>query len=173
MVPGERANDLTPSVAGSAPGAVSVVVYSGSNCSGSPIANGTPAELSAGFQVAVPKNSTATFSAVSIGAQHSGCSDPVTYTEDSTAPRTRITMGPGIKTRKHSAIFRFKDVTEDPPGTTFVCKLDKKKWKPCSSPFHLKHLKLGHYLVSIRATDAAGNVERKPVRRRFIVIPPA
>jgi hypothetical protein len=173
MVPGERANDLTPSVAGSASGAGSVSVYLGSNCSGSPIAKGSPAELSAGFEVSVPKNATATFTAVAIGAQHSGCSDPVTYTEDSTAPRTRITMGPGIKTRKHSAVFRFKDITEDPPGTTFVCKLDKKKWKPCSSPFHLKHLKLGHYLLSIRATDTAGNVERKPVKRRFIVIPPA
>ena len=28
----------------------------------------------------------------------SACSDPVVYVEDSTAPRTRITMGPGVKT---------------------------------------------------------------------------
>jgi hypothetical protein len=102
--------------------------------------------------------------------QRSACSEPVTYTEDSTAPRTRITMGPGVKTRKRKAVFRFKDITEDPPGTTFVCKVDKKKWKPCASPLHLKHLKYGHHLVKIRATDLAGNRERKPVTRRFIVI---
>jgi hypothetical protein len=173
MLPGERANDLTPSVVGSAPGASAVTVYSSSNCSGSPVAKGSPAELAAGFAVTVAKNATATFSAVSIGAQHSGCSDPVTYTEDSTAPRTRFTMGPGIKTRKRKAIFRFKDITEDPPGTTFRCKVDKAKWKPCASPFHLKHLKLGHHTVSVRATDTAGNVERKPAKRRFIVVPPA
>jgi len=173
MIPGERANDLTPSVAGGAPGASTVTIYPGASCSGAAIAKGSPAELSSGFEVTVPKNTTSTFSAVAIGAQRSGCSDPVTYTEDSLAPRTRITMGPGIKTRKRKAVFRFKDITEDPPGTTFVCKADKAKWKPCSSPFHLKHLKLGHHVLSIRATDTAGNLERKPVKRRFIVVPPA
>jgi hypothetical protein len=173
LIPGERANDLTPSVAGNAPGAGTVTLYSGSTCSGTPVAKGSPAELSAGFEVTVAMNATVTFSAVSIGAQRSSCSDPVTYTEDSTAPRTRITMGPGVKTRKRKAVFRFQDITDDPPGTTFVCKADKAKWKPCGSPFHLKHLKLGHHVVSIRATDTAGNRERNPVKRRFIVVPPA
>ncbi len=173
LIPGERANDPTPSVAGNAPGATSVTLYSGSTCRGTPIAKGSPAELSAGFEVTVAMNTTAIFSAVSIAAQRSNCSDPVTYTEDSTAPRTRITMGPGVKTRKRKAVFRFKDITDDPPGTTFVCRADKAKWKPCASPFHLKHLKLGHHVVSIRATDTAGNRERKPVKRRFIVVPPA
>jgi hypothetical protein len=97
----------------------------------------------------------------------------VTYTEDSLAPRTRITMGPGVKTRKRKAVFRFTDATADPPGTTFKCKVDKAKWKRCSSPFHLKHLKLGLHSLAIRATDTAGNRERHPVKRRFIVVPPA
>jgi hypothetical protein len=173
MLPSERANDLTPSVAGSAPGASSVTIYPSANCSGSPVAKGTPAQLAGGFQVSVPKNAATTFSAVSIGAQHSACSDPVTYTEDSLAPRTRITMGPGVKTRKRKAVFRFTDITEDPPGTTFKCKVDKARWKPCASPFRMKHLKLGHHALKIRATDSAGNRERHPVNRRFIVVPPA
>ena len=173
MIPGERANSATPSVAGSAPGADTVSVYVSANCSGSPVARGTPAQLSAGLQVSVAKNKSTTFSAVAIGAQHSGCSDPVTYTEDSTAPRTRITMGPGVKTLKRKAVFRFTDITEDPPGTTFVCKLDNARWKTCASPFKVKHLTLGRHVVSIRATDTAGNVERKPVKRRFVVVPPA
>jgi hypothetical protein len=147
------------------------VLYDTPNCSGTPVAKGPASELSAGFEVSVPKNSATTFSAVAIAAQHSGCSEPVTYTEDSTAPRTRITMGPGVKTRKHKAVFRFQDITEDPPGTTFACKVDKAKWKPCSSPFDIKHLKPSHYVVAIRATDLAGNVERKPVKRHFIVVP--
>jgi hypothetical protein len=173
MVPGQRANDMTPLIAGGAPSGTSVSVYASGNCSGSPVAKGTPAQLSAGFQVSVSANTATTFSAVAIGAQHSNCSDPVTYTEDSSPPRTRITMGPGVKTRKHRAVFRFMDVTEDPPGTTFVCKVDKKKWKPCSSPFPLKHLKAGHCELKIRATDSAGNVERRAVKRRFIVVLPA
>ncbi len=168
--PSDRANDLTPLIAGSAQGANTVAIYSTSNCGGMPIATGAASQLSSGFEVAVAENAATTFSAVAIGSQHSTCSSPVTYTEDSTPPRTRITMGPGVKTRKRKAIFRFKDVTEDPPGTTFRCKVDKAKWKPCSSPFHLKHLKLGHHIVAIRATDLAGNVERKPVKRRFIVV---
>lgn len=171
--PGARANDMTPSVLGSAPGASTVAVYASANCSGAPIAAGTPAQLSAGFQVAVTPNAETAFSAVSVGAQHSGCSASVTYTEDSTAPRTRVTMGPGVKTRKRNAVFRFKDITSDPPGTTFVCKVDKGKWKQCASPFRAKHLKLGPHVVRIRATDLAGNVERHPVKRRFRVVPPA
>jgi hypothetical protein len=173
MIPDERANNTTPWVAGSAPGANTVSVYASANCSGAPIAKGSSAQLSTGFQVSVAKNAATTFSAVSIGAQHSTCSSPVTYTEDSSAPRTRITMGPGVKTRKRKAVFRFTDITEDPPGTTFKCKVDKAKWKPCASPFNIKHLKLGDHVVSIRATDSAGNRERKPVKRRFIVVPPA
>jgi hypothetical protein len=172
LFPGERANNPSPSIAGNAPGANTVSVYASSNCSGTPVAKGTPAQLSAGFQVSVARNSATTFTAVAIGAQHSGCSDPVTYTEDSTAPRTRITMAPGVKTRKRKAVFRFTDITEDPPGTTFRCKVDNAKWKPCASPFHVNHLKLGHHALQIRATDTAGNVERKPVKRRFIVVPP-
>jgi hypothetical protein len=171
--PSGRSNDLTPLIVGSAPGAASVAVFASSDCSGAAVAKGPATQLSSGFEVGVAENAATTFSAVAIGSQRSGCSSPVTYTEDSTAPRTRITMAPGVKTRKRKAVFRFKDVTEDPPGTAFVCKVDKARWKPCSSPFHVKHLKLGHYVVAIRATDLAGNVERKPVKRRFIVVPTA
>ena len=101
--PGRRANDLTPLIVGSAPGADTVAVYA-AKLRRRTVAKGTPVELSAGFQVSVARQtSETTFSAAAIGAQHSGCSDPVTYTEDSTAPRTRVTMGPGMKTRKHDA----------------------------------------------------------------------
>jgi hypothetical protein len=79
-------------------------------------------------------------------------------------------MGPGVKTRKRTAVFRFKDMTTDPPGTTFVCKVDKQKWKHCASPFHAKHLKPGYHVVRIRATDLAGNVEPRPVKRSFRVV---
>jgi hypothetical protein len=171
LTPSARANDMTPLVAGSAPGAEAVVIYDSPNCSGAPVARGPASQLPSGFEVPVAKNSATTFSAIAVAAQHSGCSEAVTYTEDSTAPRTRITMGPGVKTRKHKAVFRFQDITEDPPGTTFACKVDKAKWKPCRSPFDVKHLKPRHYVVAIRATDLAGNVERKPVKRRFIVVP--
>lgn len=168
--PGGVANDTAPLVIGSTRAAESVLVYAGEGCKGSPVARGSASQLESGFQVLVSPNATTTFSAAAVIGQRSACSEPVAYTEDSTAPRTLITMAPGVKTRKRKAVFRFKDVTEDPPGTTFVCQVDKKAWKGCASPFHLKHLKYGHHVVKIRATDLAGNQERKPVTRRFIVV---
>jgi hypothetical protein len=171
--PGPRSNVSTPFILGSAPKADTVAVYANGDCSGAPVAKGSPTELSSGFQIPVAPNAETVFSAVSIGTQHSGCSEPVTYTEDSTAPRTRVTMAPGVKTRKRNATFRFKDVTADPPGTTFVCKVDQQKWKRCASPFHANHLTLGAHMLRIRATDLAGNVERHPVKRTFRVVPAA
>ena len=170
MNPGGRANDNDPSVVGSAPGAASVSVYVGSNCSGSPVAKGSADQLAAGLQVHVADDTTTTFSAVSASGQRSACSAPVTYVEDSTAPLTRITMGPGVKTRKRKAVFRFTDVTDDPPGTTFRCKVDRAKWRPCSSPLHLRRLRISRHTVKVRAVDAAGNAEAKPVKRRFRVV---
>jgi hypothetical protein len=171
MSPGAVANDNSPAVAGSAPGAGSVTVYANGTCSGTPAAKGSAAQLAAGLTVQVADNTTTTFSAVSVGGQRSNCSSPVSYDEDSTAPVTRVTMGPGVKTRKHKVVFRFADITEDPPGTSFFCKVDKAKWKPCASPFRLNHLHLSRYVVRIRAVDLAGNIEKAGAKRIFKVVP--
>lgn len=171
MTPKAIANDTSPSVAGSAPGAGTVLVYADGNCSGSPVAMGAAAQLGAGLTVQVADNTTTAFSAVAVGGQRSGCSSPVTYVEDSTPPRTRVTMGPGVKTRKRKVVFRFADVTPDPPGTIFFCKVDEARWKPCSSPLRLGHLKLRRYVVRFRAVDLAGNREKVGAKRVFKVVP--
>ncbi len=88
-------------------------------------------------------NATVTFYGVSIdgGNDRSPCSpDPAVYVEDSTTPLTRITMGPGVKTRKRTAVFRFLDSAGETPGTTFLCKLDRRKWRACAAPFRAKRL---------------------------------
>jgi hypothetical protein len=169
--PGGRANDVTPLVVGSAQDTTTVSIFASADCSGGAIAKGSADQLAAGIKVSVSPNAETALSAMTVvGGRHSACSEPVTYFEDSSAPHTRVTMGPGVKTRKHKVIFRFQDITEDPPGTTFACKVDKGKWKACSSPFHIKHLKVGKHTLAIRATDLAGNVEPKPVKRRFSVV---
>lgn len=170
MTPAGVANDNAPLVAGTAPGAGSVSIFPDANCSGSPVAKGSAAQLGAGIPVQVADNSTTSFSANAMGGQRSGCSTPVTYVEDSTAPKTRVTMGPSVKTRKRKAVFRFADVTEDPPGTSFYCKVDQAKWRPCSSPFRLKRLKPRRYVVRVRAVDLAGNAEKVGARRIFAVV---
>ncbi len=171
LEPSQRANDNTPLIAGSAPGAGSVRVFSSANCTGPAVAKGTASDLIAGIAVGVADNTTTTFSASSSsGGAQSSCSNAVTYVEDSTPPETKITMGPGVKTRHRKVVFRFADIAEDPPGTTFFCKIDRKGWKQCDSPFKLRHLGFRRHTLRVRAVDIAGNAEAKPVKRRFKVV---
>ncbi len=79
-------------------------------------------------------------------------------------------MGPGVKTRHRKAVFRFTDITDDPPGTHFYCKVNHRKWRTCNSPFRLRHLHTHRYVLRVKATDTAGNAETKGVKRRFKVI---
>ena len=168
--PGGRSNDDAPLVAGSAPGAATVLVFANGDCSGVPVVKGPADRFSAGFEVHVADNATTSFSAISVAGGRSACSAPVSYVEDSIPPRTRITMAPGVRTRKHKAVFRFADATEDPPGTTFFCKVNRGKWKRCSSPLRLRHLHVARYVVRVRAIDIAGNVETVGAKRFFKVV---
>ena len=148
-----------------------VKIYGTANCTGPVLARGTPAQLQAGFPVQIVPNTTVAFFGKSVdgGNDESACSAGVSYTDDSIAPKTRITVGPGAKTRKRKVVFRFTDITGG-PDTSFLCKLDKKKWKSCHAPLKLK--KLGHrrHTLKVKAYDAAGNRERKPVKRSFQVV---
>jgi hypothetical protein len=171
-VPKGSANDNTPVVTGTAPGAATVKIFASPNCSGPVLAKGPAATFAtAGLPVQVADNTALFLSAVAVSAAgESPCSDPIVYVEDSTAPRTRITMGPAAKTAKRKAVFRFTDTTGDAPGTTFFCKIDKAKWKPCSSPLKMKHLHPRRYVLQVKATDPAGNVELRGTKRSFKVI---
>jgi hypothetical protein len=172
ILPGVRANDNHPRLTGSAPGATTVRIHNNPNCSGTPLASGTPAELAAGFPFEVEDNSTTEFFGIATdaAANSSGCSPaPVTYVEDSLAPRTRITLGPGVKTRRRTAVFRFLDATGD-PGTSFLCKIDRRKWRQCRTPRRFPRLRFGRHVVRVKAVDAAGNREPVGAKRRFKVI---
>jgi hypothetical protein len=107
--------------------------------------------------------------AVSDGGQ-SSCSNSVQYVEDSTPPHSRITMAPAAKTRHRTVVFRFTDTTGDPAGTAFFCKVDKRKWRLCSSPLRLQGLHLAKHTVEVKATDPAGNAETRPAKRSFKVV---
>jgi hypothetical protein len=173
VAPSGRANDNTPLIGGSAPGAASVKIFPNRDCDGSPIVKGSAALFASGLEVQVVDNVTVAFSAISVGSGggQSRCSTPIYYVEDSTIPHTRITMGPASKTRKRSAVFRFTDTTENALGTTFLCKVDRAKWKQCSSPLRLRRLHVKRYVLKVKATDLAGNVETRAATRRFKVIP--
>jgi hypothetical protein len=85
-------------------------------------------------------------------------------------PQTKITKGPGkkLKTTKARIKVTFK-FGSDEAGSSFDCKLDKKPFKPCSSPLKYK-VKPGKHTFSVRATDDAGNADATPAKKKFKVI---
>jgi hypothetical protein len=171
-VPGGRSSNPLPLVTGSAAGASRVQIYKNAACTGRPAVVGSPSQLSDGFVIEVAEDATTKFygEAIDVSGKVSDCSEPVSYFEDSTPPLTRITFGPGVKTRKRVAIFRFADITDDPPGTTFLCKFDRRPWKACQAPLKLPRLRPKAHTLRVKAIDAAGNEEVGGASRRFKVI---
>jgi Tol biopolymer transport system component len=85
------------------------------------------------------------------------------------APETQVTFGPSFKTRKHRPVFRFIDATGQ-PGTTFHCRVDRRRWAACSSPFKLPKLGDGRHLLRVKGMNALGVWEAAPSKRRFQVV---
>ena len=86
---------------------------------------------------------------------------------DRTPPETTITKGAPNRTDKTKVKIKFES---DEPGSTFECKLDKKKFKPCTSPRKVKNLDEGKHKFKARATDEAGNVDPTPAKDKFKVV---
>ena len=82
---------------------------------------------------------------------------------DTTAPRTRLRAAQ-ISQAMRKATFSF---ASGEAGSKFLCKLDKKKFKACTSPKTYKRLKRGKHVFRVKARDRAGNVDRTPVVKRF------
>jgi lysophospholipase L1-like esterase len=91
-----------------------------------------------------------------------GCESP----PDLTAPETTITRAPKRRTRSHKATFRFPS---DESGSTFECKLDRRRFRSCRSPKTYRHLESGRHVFEVRATDSAGNTDSTPARWRWKV----
>ena len=92
---------------------------------------------------------------------------PPTVQTDCDPPQTTITKAPEKKTARTAARYKF---TSDEPGSTFECRLNKKKFKPCESPFR-KRVKAGRkHKFKVRATDAGGNVDPSPAKHKFRVV---
>jgi hypothetical protein len=70
-------------------------------------------------------------------------------------PETTITGHPKKTTPAHRARFRF---STDEPGSTFECKLDKRPFRPCLSPFK-RTVAPGRHVFRVRSRDGAGNLD--------------
>ncbi|HST69393.1 MAG TPA: hypothetical protein VLI94_07020 [Solirubrobacterales bacterium] len=84
-------------------------------------------------------------------------------------PATRITFGPSFRTRRRKVVFRFTDETGQ-PNTRFSCRLDRRRWRRCSSPFKLAKLSAGPHVFRVRGVNGAGERESQPAKRRFRVV---
>jgi hypothetical protein len=89
-----------------------------------------------------------------------------TTTPDTTAPDTTITSGPTATTTSTSASFAF---TSSESGSTFECKLDAGGYAACTSPKAYSGLSTGAHTFSVRATDAAGNVDASPASQTWTI----
>jgi subtilisin family serine protease len=81
-------------------------------------------------------------------------------------PDTTITRGPrqGSTVKKPSPTIEFGSE----PGATFQCKIDRRAFAACASPFKRK-LPDGRHRFSVRAVDKVGAVDPSPAQRSFTV----
>ncbi len=89
------------------------------------------------------------------------------FVSERTRPQASITGGPrqGGFTNNSTPSFAF---ASNEPGSTFVCRLDGRPFKPCGSPHRTPLLSEGRHVFFVRAIDAPGN-ESPVVWRSFTV----
>ncbi len=88
-------------------------------------------------------------------------------TADTDPPETTIDKSPKNKLTGSTAVYKF---SSDEQNVTFECKIDKKPFKPCTSPKRYKRLKEGKHSFKVKATDAAGNADTSAAGDRFKVV---
>ncbi|WP_228559412.1 MULTISPECIES: Ig-like domain-containing protein [Myxococcus] len=82
-----------------------------------------------------------------------------TFIVDTEPPDTLIISGPPLADAPGTATFDF-DSDESP--VTYECSLDGAAYVPCSDPVTFTGLAEGSHTLSVRAIDAAGNVDDTP-----------
>jgi hypothetical protein len=81
---------------------------------------------------------------------------------DVAAPNTSFKKAPKKTIRTDAAKATVKlNLVSTEPGSTFQCRLDKGDYKPCKAAVKVK-LNQGKHTLSVRAVDAAGNVDPTP-----------
>ena len=89
-----------------------------------------------------------------------------TWTVDTVVPDTTITSAPPVQAYSSTADFTF---TSNDAAATFECKLDSGSFASCASPKQYTALSDGSHTFSVRAKDAATNVDATPAAHTWSV----
>ncbi len=172
--PNSPSNSNGLRVKGTAEAGSTVALYKTASCTGAPLVSGSAASFATpGIGVLVAGNTTTFFRATARDAAGniSPCSAARAYVEDSVAPQTTITGGPGSSTTDNTPTFTF---SSSEAGSTFQCRFDSDPFAPCSGP-SASHtpsspLALGPHTFEAQATDRAQNTDLTPASRPFDVV---
>jgi hypothetical protein len=82
-------------------------------------------------------------------------------------PQTFLRKKPPKRTSDRTPTFRF---ASDESSVRFDCRLDRKKFRPCRSPFPVPKLSLGRHRFQVRARDSEGKVDPTPASYSFRVV---
>jgi hypothetical protein len=82
------------------------------------------------------------------------------------APQTIIGKAPPKRTHDRTPSFRFRS---SEAGSTFQCRIDRKPFRACRSPYTAKALAPGHHRFSVRASHG-GQTDATPASFSFTVL---
>lgn len=122
------------------------------------------------------RNGSHTFAVRAVDRAGNADPTPAAYTWQVAAevPNTKITKGPRGKVRLKGSKKRAKvafGFTATKPGSTFRCRLDKRPFKRCRSPYRAS-VKAGRHTFQVYAVDSIGNPDPTPAKRSFRVLAP-
>ncbi|MBZ0234606.1 MAG: Ig-like domain repeat protein [Deltaproteobacteria bacterium] len=129
--------------------------------------DGSPAALCASPYTMVATEGEHTFTVFAVSAAEIADETPAEHAwrVDLTPPETTITMGPAALDNSVATEIAF----EASEPATFACARDGGAEAPCTSAFMVDGLADGDHVVTVRATDEAGNVEPDPATHAWTV----
>lgn len=171
-------NDATPTLTGAAGNAagddpqVMVDIFAGETATGSPQRTLPVNRTGATYTATVAAGSPLTDGTYTARARQTdyasnpGVSAPVTFTVDTIAPDTTITLPPAPVVSSQSQRFTF---TSTEPNSTFRCAVDGAAPSPCASGDTFTAPTDGDHVFSVQAVDRAGNVDAAAATQAYKV----
>jgi hypothetical protein len=88
---------------------------------------------------------------------------------DGDPPQTKLRRKPLKRGRDRTPTFGF---ASDESGATFQCKLDRRPFRSCRSPFTAPRLSPGRHTFRVRARDRSGELDPSPAFYAFKIVTP-